>query len=1055
MPRRANNLLRWSPERGSYELWQQNAPLRPPIAPDTPGWFAWLADASSFSFQRATGDIYTLRKEKVQRGGAYWYAYHRRDGRMTKRYLGRDADLTIARLEAAPSTARYVTNGSSDRPRRRGPRASGANRSALSDAPLLATRMLMPRTPGRIVSRTHVWHRLQRGLERPLTLLTAPPGFGKTTSLAAWVRQVETPVAWVSLDESDNEPGQFWAYVLSALEQAAPGVTGDALAMLRSMQAPPLPVVLRALMNALVAASRDIVLVLDDYHRMTAPIIHETLASLLEHPAAQLHLYLASRREPPLPLARLRARDQVNEITADDLRFRLDEAAEFLAEVMDVRLPFEDALALAERTDGWIAGLQLAGLSLQQHPDPTAFVASFSGSHRYVMQYLGDEALAAQPADVRAFLLQTSLLDRMCAPLCDALTGRADGRAMLERLARANLFVVALDDEGRWYRYYHLFADLLRHHLREESSQLVDDLHRRAARWLEGDGQVTEVAHHLFAIPDYAAAADLLERISDDLMRRGDVDALIGLFRQIPDGILAERPALCLSLAEASFARGELAASDHHITTAEQAVGRMPTATNDEQRRHRLLSGRIAADRAVLASMHGDADATFVYAQTAHECLTDDDILRRCGVAVTLGHAWRHKGDLVAADDAYSEAARLSTAAGSPFMAALATDMRTLVANARGQLHLSADLSRQIIALAESRGEAARSMAGNAWNNLGWQLYEWNDLAAAEEAFLKAMALGAQWNDTDDQVNAHLWLTFVYQAQGRPEEARASLQRADGQLRAAEQEGQAFPWLPPLVAATSARLALMHGDLVGAERWLTTFRGKYSENVVTRPLEELTRARVLLAMEEITEARSLLDELLLNAAASGEMAYEIEAHMLQALAWQRQGEVDNALDSLEQAIILGMPEGYLRLFLDEGAPMIALLMQLREHRSVQKDVAGYCTKLLVLAGAETYETHPTSPQPQPQAQTHPELAEPLSAREMEVLGLLAEGYSNQDIADHLVVALSTVKTHVHHLYAKLQTPDRLRAVTRARALGLLDDDRRVDGRAAARLGRLP
>jgi len=225
--------------------------------------------------------------------------------------------------------------------------------------------------------------------------------------------------------------------------------------------------------------------------------------------------------------------------------------------------------------------------------------------------------------------------------------------------------------------------------------------------------------------------------------------------------------------------------------------------------------------------------------------------------------------------------------------------------------------------------------------------------------------------------------------------------------------------------------------------------------VVTRPLEELTRARVLLAMEEITEARSLLDELLLNAAASGEMAYEIEAHMLQALAWQRQGEVDNALDSLEQAIILGMPEGYLRLFLDEGAPMIALLMQLREHRSVQKDVAGYCTKLLVLAGAETYETHPTSPQPQPQAQTHPELAEPLSAREMEVLGLLAEGYSNQDIADHLVVALSTVKTHVHHLYAKLQTPDRLRAVTRARALGLLDDDRRVDGRAAARLGRLP
>lgn len=1053
MPRRANNLLRWSPDTAAYELWQQGALLRPLVTPDTPTWFAWLADVSSFSFQRATGDIYTLRKEKVQRGGAYWYAYHRRDGRMTKRYLGRDGDLTLARLEAAPSTARYVTNETGERPRRRGPRASGTKRSAANDTPLLATRMLMPRTPTRIVTRTHVGARLQRGLDRPLTLLTAPPGFGKTTSLAAWVRQVETPVAWVSLDESDNEPGQFWVYVLSALEQASPGVVGDALAMLRSMQAPPLPIVLRALMNALVVSPRDIVLVLDDYHRITAPIIHETLASLLEHPAERFHLYLASRREPPLPLARLRARDQVNEITADDLRFRLDEAAEFLAEVMEVRLPFEDALALAERTDGWIAGLQLAGLSLQQHPDPSAFVASFSGSHRHVMQYLGDEALAAQPADVRAFLLQTSLLDRMCAPLCDALTGRAEGRAMLERLVKANLFVVALDDEGRWYRYYHLFADLLRHHLGEESPELVSELHRRAARWLEGDGQITEAAHHLFAIPDYAAAADLLERISNELMRRGDVDALIGLFRQIPEEMLAERPVLSLALAEASFAHGELAASDRHITSAERAVAQLPTATDDEQRRHRLLIGRIAADRAVLASMHGDADATFVYAQTARECLTDDDILRRCGMAVTLGHAWRHKGDLAAADDAYSEAARLSTAAGSPFMAALATDMRTLVANARGQLHLSADLSRQIIALAESRGEAARAMAGSAWNNLGWQLYEWNDLAGAEEAFLKALALGEQWNDTDDQVNARLWLTFVYQAQGKPEEARASLQRADGQLRAAEREGQSFPWLPPLIAATSARLALMHGELADAERWMTTIRSEYSQNVATRPLEELTGARVSLALGNIAEAQSLLDGLLPKVVVSGEMAYEIEAHMLQALAWQKLGEVANALGSLEQAIQQGMPEGYLRLFLNEGAPMIALLRQLRDQRATRTDVTGYCTKLLVLAGAEVYEAYPTSPSSPREAPTHPDLPEPLSAREMEVLGLLAEGCSNQDIADHLVVALSTVKTHVHHLYAKLRTPDRLRAVTRARVLGLLNDD--GDGRMATRQGRLP
>jgi ATP/maltotriose-dependent transcriptional regulator MalT len=1046
MPRRANYLLRWSAERGAYELWQQGAPLRPPIAPDTPGWFAWLADVSSFSFQRTNGDVYTLRKEKVQRGGMYWYAYHRHDGRMTKRYLGRDTDLTIARLEVAPSTGRYVTTTRESRPRPRG-RASSANGSAAIDAPLLATRMLMPRTPARIVSRTHVWHRLQRGLARPLTLLTAPPGFGKTTSLAAWVRQVDTPVAWVSLDVSDNESGQFWAYVLSALEQASPGVTGDALAMLRSIQAPPLPIIIRALMNALVASSHDIVLVLDDYHHITAPTIHETLASLLEHPAERFHLYLASRREPPLPLARLRARDHINEIAADDLRFRLDEAAEFLAEVMDIHLPFEDVLALAERTDGWIAGLQLAGLSLQQHPDPTAFVASFSGSHRHVMQYLGDEALAAQPHDVRTFLLRTSVLDRICAPLCDALTGESDGRAMLERLVRANLFVVALDDEGRWYRYYHLFADLLRHHLREESPDLLPELHRRAARWLEGDGQLSEAAQHLFAIPDYAAASDLLERIIDDLMRRGDADVLIGLLKRLPDDVLAERPALCLALAEASFARGELAAADRHIATAERAVAQLSTATADDQRRHRLLIGRIASDRAVLASMHGDADATVVYAQTAQECLADDDALRRGGAAITLGHAWRFKGDLAAADNAYTEASRLSFAAGSPFLAALATDMRTLLANARGQLHLSASLSRQIITLAESRGEAARSLAGSAWSNLGWQLYEWNDLARAEEAFLKGLALGEQWNDIEDQVNSHLWLSLVYQAQGRPEAARTSLRQADDLLREVEQGGQTFPWLPPLVAVTSARLALLQDNLADAERWMTTIRRDFTQNITIRPLEELTCARVLLALGNVAEARTLLDTLLPKVNASGEMAYEIETRTLQALVWQASGETAQAINSLRQAIVQAMPEGHIRLFLDLGAPMIALLRQLRTHGSTGADLAGYCTKLLVMAGAETYETYPTSQQ----RQAHPELPEPLSVREMEVLGLLAEGYSNQDIADHLVVALSTVKTHVHHLYAKLQTPDRLRAVTRARALGLLEEV----GYSAARQGRLP
>lgn len=1049
MPRRATHLLRWSEERGSYELCEHGAPLRPPVAPDTPDWFTWLAGVSSFSFQRATGAVYTLRKEKVQRGGAYWYAYHRRDGRMTKRYLGRDSDLTLARLEADPPTdGRYVTNTDEQPPRRHArPRRSQRHQ----ETPLLATRMLMPRSPAHVVNRMHVGARLQRGMERPLTLLTAPPGFGKTTALAAWARRVDAPVAWVSLDTGDNEPGQFWAYVLAALEQASPGITGGALAMLRSIQAPPLPVILRALLNALASAPEDIVLALDDYHRITEPAIHETLASLLDHPPARLHLYLASRSEPPLPLARLRARDAVNELRSDDLRFRLDEVAEFLAEVMETPLPFEDVLALAERTDGWVAGLQLAGISLQRHPDPAAFVASFNGGNRHVMQYLGDEALAAQPPDVRAFLLRTALLDRMSAPLCDALTGQHNGRAMLERLTRANLFVVALDDEGRWYRYYHLFADLLRLHLREEAPELPPELHRRAAHWLEGDGQMTEAVEHLLAIPDFDAAATLMERITNDLMRRGNATALISLLGRFPDEELAARSSLSLSLAEALYARGQLAASEIHIVNAERVAAQMAAASANDERHQRLLIGRIACDRAVLASMRGEAEAAIAYAQTAIENLADDDSLRRAGAFITFGHAWRHKGDLAAADAAYAEAVRLSNAAGSPFLAALAIDMRTLVAMAQGQLHLVANLSRQIIAMAESQGEGARSLAGNAWATLGWRLYEWNDFDGAEEAYHKALTLGEQWGDIEDQVDGHLWLSLVYQARGQPDEANASLQRAYRLMEAAEREGQSFPWLPPLIGATAVRLAITQGNLPEAERLMTELRRGHGANVTIRPLVDLTNVRVLLAQGSAAAARAQLDTLLPKAIASGQTAYEIDMRMLLALAWQQQGANDQALESLERAITQAMPEGYIRLFLDESAPMLALLRRLREQPGVQADVAGYCTKLLVMAGAENYLAPHPDQRNQPRG-THPELLERPSAREMEVLRLLAEGYSNQEIASELVVALSTVKTHVHHLYAKLQAPDRLRAVTRARRLGLLQEQEQEREPVALRRG---
>lgn len=538
MPRRATHALRWNPEVEAYEVQRGGAPGSPDVVADGPAWRAWLAGVMSFAFQGRSGGACTVREEAARRGGAYWYAYRRAGGRMRKRYLGRGADLTLARLEAA-ALALSATAPAASSPRGSAARPNGGAGVGIEAGievggeapyPLLTTKLHAPGSSARLVSRPHVLSRLQRGLERPLTLVAAPAGFGKTTSLRAWIQRGELPVAWVSLDAGDDDPTQFWTYALTALNAAYPGVADTALA---ALHATPLAAVPRALVNAVAASPRDVVLVLDDYHLITASAIHQTVAALLEHPPAQLHLYLAARGEPPLPLARLRAYDQVNEVRADDLRFRPDEVAAFLDEVMGVRLAAEDVMSLAERTDGWIAGLQLAGLSLQGHPDPSAFVATFGGSHRHVLRYLGEEVLAAQSAEVQSFLLQTALLERLCGPLCDALTGRDDGHALLARLERANLFLVPLDDEGRWYRYYHLFADLLRHRLRQEAAGSIPALHRRAARWLEDEGWIVEAAEHLFAAPDLEEAARVIARASGAPRSGGDAATVPRLLERL------------------------------------------------------------------------------------------------------------------------------------------------------------------------------------------------------------------------------------------------------------------------------------------------------------------------------------------------------------------------------------------------------------------------------------------------------------------------------------------------------------------------------------------
>src|SRR5918997_1216736 len=510
----------------------------PEIAVASPSWIAWLTDPAtrSFSFQGTSGR-YTARKEHRSRGGEYWIAYRKQGGKLHKAYLGKAEDVTLARLEdvaaaMADRGGEVVASPPSDAPSGDG----GASRrvdAAATDGhttaddqlwerrfhgtgadPLLTTKLAVPSTRVSLVSRPRLSERLQEGLGPQLILVSAPAGFGKSTLLGTWASELSDsgrPMAWYSLDSGDNDPAQFWRYFFTAIDLLRPGSGKTALALLDSPQAPPIEAILTTLLNELVGLSTDAVLVVDDYHLIESQTIHKALTFLIDHLPPRMHLVIATRMDPPLPLARLRARGEMTELRAADLRFTSEEAATFLNQVMGLELSAEDTAELEGRTEGWIAGLQMAALAMQDRADVSGFIAAFAGSNRYVLDYLAEEVLARQPEGLQTFLLETSILDRMSAPLCNTITGRTDGQTALERLEHANLFVIPLDDERHWYRYHHLFVDVLRQRLRQEPPDLAPELHKRASGWFEEEGFVGEAINHALAAQDWGRAVRLIE----------------------------------------------------------------------------------------------------------------------------------------------------------------------------------------------------------------------------------------------------------------------------------------------------------------------------------------------------------------------------------------------------------------------------------------------------------------------------------------------------------------------------------------------------------------
>jgi LuxR family maltose regulon positive regulatory protein len=926
--------------------------------------------------------------------------------------------------------------------------ASTAQGSGPQRAVLLATKLSIPPARVSLIARPRLLARLHAGLCGPLTLLSAPAGCGKTTLLCAWRATAEgrdVPLAWVSLDADDSDPARFWSYVIAALDSLHAGVSQQVLSLLQSPQSPPIRNVLTMLLNALADLPADVVLVLDDYHLITAPPIHEGLHFLLDHLPTRFHLVLATRSDPPLPLARWRARGHLTELRALDLRFTEEETAAFLGEVMGLDLADADVAALATRTEGWAAGLQLAGLSLQGRTDADipGFIAAFTGSHRHVLAYLGDEVLAQQPEAVQTFLLQTAILDRLSGPLCTAVTGRADAQEVLEGLDRANLFTVALDEVGQWYRYHHLFAEMLKHRLQQSQPDAVPELHERASLWFEGQGFLQEAISHALAAGAHERAAGLIEPIAWALHDQGAVETLRRWLDSLPDRVLQAWPRLCVVQAWLLFGTPRMAQVEHYLQAAEDALHGAPPAPDQ----HRIV-GEIAAVRASLAMARDDPAQVIVQAAAALDHLDRANYSLRGLVAMGLGSTYLHQGDLARSVAVLGDAVASGQAAENAYLALSLASQQSFVQRAQGALHLAVATCRQALDWSAQRGHPSPYVAA-VHLGLADLLREWNELDEAQVHLAEAMRLAPRWvGRLDFPMLCYLVQARLTAAWGDVAGALELVQEARRHVRA-----QQAAWEQDMLEAFEAQLWVAQGHLPAAARWLQRLEPEAAGSRL-RPStpfyvwayehRAIAPVQVLLAQGRaagnpalLQRAVTLLERQREEAARVGLAWRQIKALALQALAYQALGDGEHALSTLEQALLLAEPEGYVRLFADEGPPMAALLARLpaahdRRQAPPDRAMVAYTRHLL----AALAPPRPTERAPRP---TGP-LLDPLGERELEVLRLIVAGLSNQAIAARLYVAVSTVKWYVNTIFSKLDVQSRAEAIARARALRLVGDD---------------
>ena len=912
---------------------------------------------------------------------------------------------------------------------------------------LLLTKLYIPPPRLKIVPRPRLIERLNEGLHRMVILISAPAGFGKTTLVSEWLKDCQQPVAWLSLDEGDNEPTRFLTYLVAALqslalskvEGIAAKVGEGTLVALQSPQPPPTEVLLTGLLNEITTVPDNFVLVLDDYHVIDSKPVEEALTFLVKHLPPQMHLIITTREDPHLPLALLRARNQLTELRVADLRFTPAEAAEFLNTVMDLHLSPEAITALETRTEGWIAGLQLAAISMHGHQDPASFIKSFAGSNHFVLDYLIEEVLHQQPEDVQTFLLRTSILDRMCGPLCDAVldSPSASGQDTLEYLEHANLFIVPLDSERHWYRYHHLFGDLL--HQRLGKPKEFGEFNLRASKWYEENGDPGAAFHHAITAGDFSRAAGLAETAWQGMDDRFQTAAWLSWVKKLPEEVIYLRPVLCTQIGLAFMDNGDPEASESRLRDAERCLnGSSDGLVVVDKAQLQPLPAMIAMARSYNAQVQGNLSDTEKYAELALQLIPEDDLFRRAQATIMLEFTHWASGNLESALTAMRDWMNSMQKMGNyVFVVATAFAVADIQIE-QGHLREAEKTYLEYLQLAAEHGKEAQQITAHHHLGLAMLHFEMGKDSSAAELLQKAQELGEQTTLVD-------WPYRLHRAQSRIKESGGDLEDALALLDEAR-HGYVKNPIPDTrpIEALKVKVYLKLSRLNLAQDWVLMWGLSVDDEITyLNEFEHHTLARVLIAEYQqdhtersILDAIRLLERLLKGAEGQNRMGSVIEILITQTLAHQTQGNLPLAMVSLERALFLAQPEGYVRVFVDEGEPMRSLISNFRSQIERQSDghghqLSGYLNKLLAAF------TRPEAKTQTPTAGRKPEMVEPLSQRELEVLRLIAQGLSNREIGERLFLALSTVKGHARLIFDKLQVQNRTEAVACARKLDLL------------------